>query len=237
MSMVYSILLCKSSAPGAATLETCLQQWFAVAALHCTAPDIAAHMHRPQGCSLDACRNRCQVPQQSSKQRMMTCNIQRLVSCSPVKMARPAIGTTNAGSSATMQEMAIGPPSEPLRELKADYDAQRRQLEQENASLRAEVEQTRLLLAQPSGDMQTIAAVERQHSSGSRVQLAQGLSREHSPGKQVLSEDNARLKRELARLRDRSRGHSASKGAASGNAEDDALGSQHLLKHNSVTWQ
>ena len=137
-----------------------------------------------------------------------------------------------------MQEMALGPPHGPLRDLKADYDAQRRQLEQDNASLRAEVEHTRLLLAQPSGDVQTIAAVERQHSSGSRVQLAQGLSREHSPGRQVLSEDNARLKRELARLRDRSRGHSkASKGAASGNAENDTLGSQHLLKHNSVTWQ
>ena len=173
---------------------------------------------------------------QSSKQRMMPCNIRCVVSCSPANVAMPAIGTTDAGSFATMQEMALGPPPGPLRELKADYNAQRQQLEQENASLRAEVEHTRLLLAQPSGEMQTIAAVERQHSSGSRVQLAQGLSREHSPGKQVLSEDNARLKRELARLRDRSRGHSASKGAASGNAEDDTLGSQHMLKHNSVTW-
>ena len=161
-----------------------------------------------------------------------------LVSCSPDHMARPARWTTDAVSFASLQEMALGPPHGPLGELKADYDAQRRQLEQENASLRAEVEHTHLLLAQPSGDVQTIAAAERQHSSGSRVQLAQGVSREHSPGRQALSEDNARLKRELVRLRDRSLGHSkASKGAASGNAADDTLGSQHLLKHNLVSWQ
>lgn len=171
----------------------------------------------------------------------MPCMTLCLVSCSPARCnsrsSRPAIGTTEAVSFAPVQEMALGPPHGALRELKADYDAQRRQLEQENASLRAEVEHTRLLLAQPSGDMQTIAAAERQHSSGSRVQLAQGLSRESSPGKQVLSEDNARLKRELARLRDKSMGHSkASRAAASGNAEDHALGTQ-LLKHSSVTWQ